>query len=222
MIRQLPRWAWVGGGLLAGIAGMINAVGYLSFRHEAISHLTGSTTLLGTAAATGDFGDAMHWLLVLLSFLLGAVLSGFIVRQQTLQLGRRYGAALLVEAGLLLLAVPLLHAQLDAGLYAASMACGLQNAMASTYSGTVLRTTHLSGIFTDLGIALGQLLRGLQADLLRVRLCLMLIGSFLAGSFFGGIAYRSMEENTLLIPAALTGLTGLAYHLYASRSARSL
>lgn len=199
---------------------MINTVGYLGFRHEAVTHLTGSTTLLGAAAASGDVEDALHWLIVLLSFLLGAVLCGFIVQQKSLQLGRRYGAALLVEAGLLLVAVPLLHVQMDAGLYAASMACGLQNAMVSNYSGTALRTTHLSGTFTDLGIALGQLLRGMQADMLRVRLCLLLIGSFLAGSFLGGLAYRSMQEKTLLIPAALTGVTGLLYHLYASRAER--
>lgn len=222
MIRQLPRWAWVGGGVLASIAGMINTVGYLGFRHEAVTHLTGSTSLLGAAVADGNLNDALHWLIVLLAFLLGAVLCGFIVQQQSLQLGRRYGAALLVEAGLLLLAVPLLHAQMDAGLYAASMACGLQNAMVSNYSGTVLRTTHLSGTFTDLGIALGQLLRGVQADMLRVRLCLLLIASFLGGSFLGGLAYRCMQENTLLIPAALTGVTGLVYHFYAGRSARQV
>ncbi|MBB6246456.1 YoaK family protein [Rhodanobacter sp. A1T4] len=222
MIRQLPRWAWLGGGLLACIAGTINTVGYLGFRHEAISHLTGTTTLLGIAAAGGDLGEGLHWLLVLLAFLLGAMLSGFIVQHHTLQLGRRYGVALLVEAGLLLLAVPLLHAQMDLGLYAASVACGLQNAMVSTYSGTVLRTTHLSGSFTDLGIALGQLLRGLEADMLRVRLCVMLIGSFLVGSVMGGLAYRWLQEDTLLIPAALTGITGLCYHVYASRSGRSL
>ncbi|WP_458072275.1 YoaK family protein [Rhodanobacter sp. BL-MT-08] len=217
MIRQLPRWAWFGGSLLACIAGSINTVGYLGFRHEAISHLTGTTTLLGIAVAGSDLGDGLHWLLVLLSFLLGAMLSGFIVQHHTLQLGRRYGVALLVESGLLLIAVPLLHARMDMGLYAASAACGLQNAMASTYSGTVLRTTHLSGTFTDLGIALGQLLRGLKADMLRLRLCLMLIGSFLAGSLLGGLAYRWLQEYTLLIPAALTGLTGLGYHVYVSR-----
>jgi uncharacterized membrane protein YoaK (UPF0700 family) len=220
MIRQLPRWAWLGGGLLACIAGTINVVGYLGFRHEAISHLTGTTTLLGMSAAGADLGDSLHWLLVLVAFLFGAMLSGFIVENHTLQLGRRYGVALLVESGLLFMAVPLLRAQMDLGLYAASAACGLQNAMASTYSGTVLRTTHLSGTFTDLGIALGQLVRGLEADMLRLRLCIMLIGSFLAGSVLGGVAYRWLHENTLLIPAALTGVTGLCYHVYVSRHQR--
>jgi len=218
MIRQLPRWAWLGGGVLASIAGMINAVGYMGFRHEAISHLTGTTTLFGIAMAAGDAHESLHWLLVLLAFLGGAVLSGFIVQQPTLKLGRRYGVVLIVESCLLLLAVPLLHARLDAGLYVASMACGLQNAMASTYSGAVLRTTHLSGTFTDLGIALGQLLRGLEADLLRVRMCLLLIGGFLAGSIVGGAAFGWLHEYTLLIPALLTGITGVSYHVYTHRS----
>ena len=50
----LPRWVWIGAGALACIAGMINVVGYLGFEHQAITHLTGTTSLLGAAIAHGD------------------------------------------------------------------------------------------------------------------------------------------------------------------------
>ena len=45
--------------------------------------------------------------------------------------------------------------------------------MVSTYSGAVVRTTHLSGMFTDLGIFLGHFLRGLPVDMRRLRLCFL-------------------------------------------------
>lgn len=44
--------------------------------------------------------------------------------------------------------------------WACALACGLQNALTSKYSGNVIRTTHLTGATTDLGIAFGHILRG--------------------------------------------------------------
>jgi uncharacterized membrane protein YoaK (UPF0700 family) len=200
--------------VLAAIAGMINTVGYMGFRHEAVSHLTGTTTLLGIALSSADAAQSVHWLLVLVAFVAGAALSGIIVQNQALELGRRYGVALLIESALLFVATPLVYGDHDLGLYLAATACGLQNAMASTYSGTVLRTTHLSGSFTDFGIAIGQLLRGIEPDGLRIRLSGMLIASFLIGSTLGGVCFARLHELTLLVPAILTGVLGVAYQLY--------
>ncbi|HET6433523.1 YoaK family protein [Dyella sp.] len=214
MLRKLPPWAWVGGGVLSFIAGSINAVGFLGFRHQPITHLTGTTTALGVAVAQGDLAEAWHWLAAILSFVAGAVISGFIVRHEVLRLGRRYGVVLVLESLLLLTAVPLLHGQSDLGLYLAAMACGLQNAMVSTYSGAVFRTTHVTGIFTDLGIYLGQRLRGEALDPLRLHLYLLVSGSFLAGVVAGSFGYARWSERTLLGPAVLTGMAGLAYALY--------
>ncbi|MEI7038213.1 YoaK family protein [Fulvimonas yonginensis] len=218
VLRQLPRWAWIGGGALAFVAGLVNAAGYLGFRRQSISNLTGSTTLLGTALGTADAGEALHWALSLLAFVVGAMLSGIIVQKSTLKLGRPYGVALVLESLLLFAAVPLLDRELSAGLWLASMACGLQNGMVSTYSGMVFRTTHVSGMFTDLGVYLGHRLRGLEVDTLRVRLCLLVIGAFMFGGAAGAVLFVHLKEHTLLIPAALTGLCGTLYSLYRQRA----
>lgn len=214
MIRQLPRWAWVGGGLLALAAGCINAVGYLCFRHQPVTHLTGTSTVLGIAMAHGDLSETLHWAMSIASFLVGAMLSGFIVEQRTLQLGRRYGVVLMIESLLLFAATPLIHDAKDLGLYLASGACGLQNAMVSTYSGATLRTTHLSGIFTDLGLYLGQRLRGLNVDMLRVHVCLLVAGNFILGATLGALGFTYMQERVLLVPATLIGMVGLGYAIY--------
>jgi uncharacterized membrane protein YoaK (UPF0700 family) len=214
VIRQLPRWAWVGGGLLALVAGCINTVGYLCFRHQPITHLTGTSTEFGIALAHGDMAGVAHWGLTIGSFVAGAMISGFIVKQGTLQLGRRYGVVLMLESLLLFAATPLIHDARDLGLYLASAACGLQNAMVSTYSGATLRTTHLSGIFTDLGIYLGQRLRGLDVDTLRIHVCLLVAGHFILGAILGAYGFASMQDRVLLIPATLTGAVGLGYAIY--------
>lgn len=214
MIRQLPRWAWVGGALLALAAGCINAVGYMCFRHQPITHLTGTSTELGISLTGGDMAGVLHWGLTIISFVVGAMLSGFIVQQRTLQLGSRYGVVLMLESLLLFAATPLIHDAKDLGLYLASAACGLQNAMVSTYSGTTLRTTHLSGIFTDLGIYLGQRLRGLDVDMLRIHVCLLIAGHFILGAILGAFGFAHIQERVLLIPAAITGVVGLGYAIY--------
>ena len=214
MISKLPKWVWTGASLLAFFAGMINAVGFLSFQHQGITHLTGTTTLVGIAIADQDLTRSLYLLAVIVAFLAGATLSGFIIQDSTLRLGRRYGLALLIEALLLFAAVPLLERNNVLGDYLASTACGLQNAMVSTYSGAVLRTTHVSGAFTDLGIYLGHLVRGLSVDWRRFRLASTLVLTFCGGGVAGGLAFKTFGYATLYMPATLIGFTGLAYGIY--------
>jgi uncharacterized membrane protein YoaK (UPF0700 family) len=118
---------------------------------------------------------------------------------------------------LLFAATPLIHGGYDLGLYLASAACGLQNAMVSTYSGATVRTTHLSGIFTDLGIYLGHRLRGLEVDSLRINICLLVASHFIVGATLGALGFMLWQERVLLAPATLTGVVGLGYAVYRQR-----
>jgi uncharacterized membrane protein YoaK (UPF0700 family) len=216
---QLPRWVWVGAGALACIAGMVNAVGFLGYEHQAITHLTGTTTLLGAAVADGDTRAALHLMGLALSFVAGAALSGMIVQDATLRLGRRYGVALMIESALLFTAALVFRPQPTTGALLAAMACGLQNAMATTYSGAVVRTTHLSGMFTDLGIGLGHAVRGLPLQRRRMLLCALIISAFFAGGIVGALLFARFGFDALLLPAALTGVVGIGYAAYRHRFA---
>ena len=211
---HLPRWVWIGAVALACVAGMVNVIGYLGFEHQAVSHLTGTTSLLGAALAQGDLRAIMHLWGMLIAFCVGAMLSGLVIQDQTLKLGRRYGVALALEAALLLLSIPLFKQQQIWGALLAAMACGLQNAMVTTYSGAAVRTTHLSGMFTDLGIGLGHLLRGMPLPMRRLTLSGLIISGFLGGGVLGAWFYRHWGYDALLAPALLTGSTGIGYVLY--------
>ena len=221
MITKLPHWAWTGAWVLAFVAGIVNVVGLLGFEHHAITHLTGSTSLLAIALATADPYSILHFAGLLGSFLAGTVLSGLIIQHSAFQLGRRYGFALILESSLLFAAVPLLNRHYASGLYCAACACGLQNAMMTTYSGTVIRTTHISGMFTDLGISLGNAMRGAAVDAKRVRMSLLIISGFLCGGVTGALAYRQLQAATLLIPAAITAAMSIGYAIYRLRKKHS-
>ncbi len=218
--KPIPHWILAGGTLLAACAGCINAAGLIGLHHQALSHMSGTAAIFGAEVARGELEAARHALWVLSFFFLGCVFSGVLVRNTVLQLGRRYGFALLCESALLFAATYLLLNGQTAGDLLAAMACGLQNALATSYSGAVIRTTHITGIITDLGLAAGAALRRDPVDRRRTGLYVLLALGFVGGSVLGGLGYVAIGFHTLLFPAALTGLTGLGYTLYRFKQSR--
>jgi len=221
MAERLASWVWIGAGALAGVAGIVNVVGFLGFQHQAITHLTGNTSLLGAALVSGDMRASLHLSGAIAAFVAGAMLSGLVIQDSTLRLGRRYGVVLTIESLLLLIAVPLFQRGQWLGPLCAATACGLQNAMATTYSGAVVRTSHVSGMFTDLGIMLGHALRGMPLARRRLGLCVLVITLFFAGGLGGAWLFAAVGYAALYLPAALTGITGIAYVLYRQRQRMS-
>jgi uncharacterized membrane protein YoaK (UPF0700 family) len=206
-----PSWVYLGGFALTVTAGCINAVGFLGQHHQALSHLSGTVTVLGIGLGQTNYDVAFHAFSVLVAFFLGCVVSGAIIRQSSLRLGRRYGVALSLEAAALFLSVYFLRRGANTGDYLAALACGLQNAMVTTYSGSAMRTTHMTGMVTDLGIACGHLLRGTEVDWFRFRIYGVLFLGFFAGGIIGTLGYNRFGYDTLLFPATLSGITGVGY-----------
>jgi uncharacterized membrane protein YoaK (UPF0700 family) len=88
VISKLPRWVEYGAFVLSLVAGFVNAIGLLGIKHQSISHLSGSATLLGTGIINSNFIDVFHLIAVLLSFLIGAAISGYFLRSGALKLNR--------------------------------------------------------------------------------------------------------------------------------------
>lgn len=219
MIAKLPPWVEYGALTLALVAGCINAVGLLGVEHQSISHLSGTATLVGTGLGRVPLAQTLHLLAILFSFFAGAVLSGLLLRGSALKLGRHYETLLIVEAVLLAMAMLLLQSDSIGGQYLASAACGLQNALVTTYSGAVVRTTHLTGIFTDLGILVGSWLRGEGFDRRKLILFLLIIGGFIGGGFLGAWLFFQLHFFALAVPAFSCLALAIIYRLYRVRQA---
>lgn len=216
MIKKLPKWVEYCTFFLAVLAGSINAVGLISFDHQAVSHVSGTVSQLGVSLFL-NINATPHLVIILLSFIVGAIISGVLIRNEALQLGRRYGYALLMEALLLYIALYLLNNDSFSGHYFASMACGLQNALFTTFSGAILRTTHLTGIFTDLGLMIGQYIRGKEFDKRKSILFMLIVFGFLLGSTIGAWLFTLFFYNALLFPILLSLLLAFVYWLYSYR-----
>lgn len=219
MISTLPKWVEYGAFSLALGAGSINAVALLGMEHQAVSHLSGTATLLGSAFLDSSYTALFHLIGILLSFVVGSVFSGFVLTGSSLKLGRFYDLLLIIEAALLLVAMYFLLNNHAMGHYFASAACGLQNALATTYSGAVLRTTHLTGIFTDLGIMIGGALRGKSFDKRKASLFIIIVVGFVLGGTLGAFLFNQFGFYALLAPSVLCVLLAILYRIYRIRLA---
>ncbi|PKF51619.1 YoaK family protein [Enterovibrio nigricans] len=218
MISKLPKWVEYGAFILALTAGCINGIGLLGFEHQAISHLSGTATLIGTDFINDHPVKLVHLLLIVAGFFGGATLSGLVLKDGTLSLGRRYDLLLVIEAMLLLGAVyPLSHNAIY-GLYFASAACGLQNALVTSYSGAIVRTTHITGIITDLGLMFGALLRGQPLNKRKLILFLVIVAGFVLGGVLSGILFPMMGAYSFVVPAAVCISLAIVYRIYMWRA----
>ena len=185
---------------LAFVAGAINAGGFLAVQ-QYTSHMTGIVSAMADHIALGAYNLVLGGLGGVLSFILGAIASTLLVNySRRRRLHSENALPLLCEAALLL-CFGLLGATLASieGLFVpltVMLLCfimGLQNALITKLSRAEIRTTHITGIVTDIGIELGKLLywnrHGEQFGRVQVDRQRLQVLSLLALYFFmGGIA----------------------------------
>lgn len=206
--------------ILAGVAGAINAAGFHAVGYYS-ANMTGNVSALSDYLATGNFRLALLYASIVAAFIFGAWSSALMINY-----GRRRGmravyaysilteGALLAALGLADLFMPGVHRSviLILGL---SYLMGLQNASATRISNARVRTTHVSGMATDMGIELANLLdvkRGAEPESewpenrSRLRLHAMTILAFIAGGTAGVLLYEAVS-GALLVGAAVLLLT---------------
>jgi len=186
---------------LAFVAGATNAGGFLAVK-QYTSHMSGVISAIADQTALGDLPLVLAGAGSLISFMLGAGCSAVLVSWgRRRRLHSQYASPLLIEAALLL-CFGLLGSHLamweplfvPATVMLLCFIMGLQNAMITKLSGAEIRTTHMTGIVTDIGIELGKLLywNGTKEDatapLVRAnRTKLKVHGTMLAMFFAGGV-----------------------------------
>ena len=211
--RDLRRWVFAGGAALAVTAGYVNVVSLGAFSVP-VSHMTGAVSRLSTDVVTGNRTDLFLILSIIGGFAFGAAAAGAVIGDGQLQPGRRYGVTLVLEALALGCASTMLQAGYRGGVAAAAIACGLQNGMASSYYGLIIRTTHVTGIVTDLGVILGQWLRGRRVEVWKPLLLIGLLFGFFAGGLAGQLMFLWRGVGALL-PAAVACLAaGIGYYVW--------
>lgn len=206
-------------------AGLLNIGGYMAI-NKIISHVTGFATFFGYEVSQNQSRHALGMLSVPFFFLLGSMLSGYFVDIR-LKLNKRpkyyitFGIMFFLMLILLVSGVmghfgqfgePFEVSRNYTLLILLCLVCGIQNGTISTVSKSVIRTTHLTGITTDLGLGIVRLLhRNKLQDQIKdeekinlVRLGIIL--SFIFGSVVGAIIFASLEFVGFIVPTIISGV----------------
>jgi uncharacterized membrane protein YoaK (UPF0700 family) len=210
---------------LAFVAGATNAGGFLAVR-QYTSHMSGIVSSIADQAALGDIPLALAGIGSLASFLIGAGCSAVLVNWgRRRNLHSQYMLPLLLEAALLLL-FGLLGSHLamweaffmPVTVILLCFIMGLQNATVTKLSGAEIRTTHMTGIVTDIGIELGKLFYwnssrtgtdtpAVLANRAKLKVLGTMLGSFLTGGVAGAIGFKHVGyAATIPLAAVLIAL----------------
>jgi len=204
------------GALLALVAGAVNAGGFLAV-HQYTSHMSGIVSSVADHLVLGNILLVLAGVASLLFFLAGAACTAIMINwARHRNLHGEYSLSLIAEA-LLLLLFGVLGAHLDAFVaitvpLTVLLLCfimGLQNAIMAKMSNSEIRTTHLTGVVTDLGIELGRMLywnrsrRRDAADYVgarwsRVALQVTILSMFFVGGILGAIGFKYLGFSTVL------------------------
>jgi uncharacterized membrane protein YoaK (UPF0700 family) len=216
--------------ILPAVAGAINASGFFAIGAYT-SHVTGTVARVGHELASGNLMLALRSAAFLLFFLGGAMTATFLVLYGKRIGGPPYWRPLLLECALLFVfATVNVGAEHRAHINSFEMtglicfAMGVQNALVTKLSGARIRTTHMTGVTTDIGIEAARALdtwregtRGMGAaaslwhlgwlwrddELRKLRLHLAILASFLTGAALGPVLYLSFGHIAMLVPCTV-------------------
>lgn len=203
--------------LLSFVAGIVNVTGVLAVK-TLTTNVTGHFAFFAEEVTKHNYQAAIVFLIYTLFFLAGAFTSNFLAelvskKKQELSHLPSITIEFLILVTLGIMGTHLLNDKWIA--FGLLFAMGIQNALVTKISQATVRTTHLTGLFTDLGIELSQLFfykKSEERKALKtsIYLRLSIISFFFLGCFIGGFIYGYLALETLLI-AAIFLLIALYY-----------
>ncbi len=217
--------------LLAFQAGFINSIGFLACQRF-VSHVTGFGSQIGITLGSGQYFLALEMLSAPFAFIFGAWLNGYLtVARHSRGLIPRYDLVTITFPIVLIVLLfagvhgffgpfgePLLLPRDFILLCSLSFICGLQNACFATLTKGQIRTTHLTGISTDIGTEFALLINGSltkkerQLALRRNFMRLMTFTSFSCGALISAIIDTRLEYWSLVIPTTTSLLVSGVFY----------
>ena len=205
--------------VLSFVAGIVNVAGFLAVQ-KLTTNVTGHFAFFVDAVFQYQFWNGFVYFLYIFFFFLGAFVSSFLVEAVARKNeNTTYIVPIVIEIVLLLfIAIVgkiLIENYANVIAYTLLFSMGLQNSLVTKISNSIVRTTHLTGLFTDLGIELAQLFFYKQFDLRQklfssIRLRLTIISFFFVGGIIGGLFYAEIQLKVLIIAVSVLFL-GLIY-----------
>lgn len=214
-VLKIRKEYLVGGAacFLCLLSGAVN-VHFVRLFSFAVGNLTGDIFHMLIEFDHSENGTyaAITLFLILIMFIAGAATSGATIHHPSFDLERPYGRSLMAIGSLFLIAAFLEPHSAMTALPVAAFASGFQNALATRYRGIVLRTTHVTGIITDLGQSIGMRMAGNLVERWKIWLHFFLFASFLAGGLIGILIDSVTGDRAAFVIAGVYLLFGAMFH----------
>lgn len=205
--------------LLSSVAGFINVAGFLAIQ-QLTTNVTGHFAFFVDEVFKLNFQGGFIYFLYIFSFFFGSLVSSFLV-ELIARRNERYiymvpaSIECIIIVAICIWGQPLVIKNPNIIACALLFAMGLQNSLVTSISNAIVRTTHLTGLFTDLGIELSQLFFYKKKEertklFSSIKLRVNIIGSFFIGGILGGIFFTNYLFLAFLIPATALAV-GLVY-----------
>ena len=88
--------------------------------------------------------------------------------------------------------------------------------MCTTFSGAVIRTTHVTGILTDIGLVIGQAIfyPRTRKHLWKLKVLVPLYVAFCSGGLMGWYAFQLLHSKAMLLPCGIVTILGIGHICY--------
>lgn len=202
-IAQQRDWIYKAVGLLSFNGGLVSMVTFVSFIHNSVGYVTGNISFAAVAIANGNLTEFRSFFWALIAFLAGSILSGIIIPVDNVERGSNYNFALILEIICIMIGGIGLQFEVVSTKYLLAIAMGIQNGLTTYYGKSIIRTTHMTGTMTDLGIILGHWVRGNRIEKWRIVIYLSLLTGFFFGSVIGAVGYKYFGYGVLLLSVIL-------------------
>ncbi len=201
-------WQLGTGLLLTGLAGYVDALGFVRLGGLYTSFMSGNTTQLAVFSAEANLHKMLLPAILIAAFLTGSVLgSGLAILVPT----RWSTPVVLAYESLLILgglALGLATPELGLAAFFVAVAMGAQNAVLAQVQGFRAGTTFVTGALFSLGQKIAKALTRTGDPLGWIGDGLVWL-SLLLGALLGALAYDAFALYALIAPAAVSGVLAL-------------
>lgn len=217
--------------ILSFVSGIVNVTGFLAFK-QLTTNVTGHFALFISDVVNFEVWKGTIYFLYIFSFFFGSFLSSYLIEKFKENKKLNIFVLPTIIESLILLSISIIN-NVEEIEYPNIVVCsllfamGLQNSFVTKISNAIVRTTHLTGLFTDLGIELSQLLfpesypyREKIKETIKLRI--YIICFFFLGGIIGGFLYSRLDLklNTLILGAIIL-LLSLLYDDFRYRLIRT-
>jgi len=201
--------------VLSGVAGYVDAIGFLKLGGFFVSFMSGNSTRLGVGLATGHVSAALTALTLIALFVAGVVLGALVARRAGED---RRARVMALEAVLLASAAALIMAGFDGpGVAAMVLAMGAENAVFQRNGDVGVGLTYMTGALVKAGQRIAAALTG--GDRWAWRPFVLLWAGLTLGGALGAAAYLKFGVMALWGAAGLVAALAAARHVEEKRLA---